>query len=70
VAVWLTCSLDCNYTVTLDGRTLTGSGMGRITKTLVFKGRLAPGVHQVSAQGAAPANGGPAGIASASFRSR
>jgi hypothetical protein len=70
VAVWLTCSLDCNDTATLDARTLTGSGMGRITRTLVFKGRLAPGVHQVSAQGVAPANGGPAGIASASFRSR
>jgi len=68
--IFFTCSLDCNYTVTLDSRTLTGTGIGRVTKTLIFRGRLAGGTHQVSAQGVAPVNAGPAGTASASFRSR
>ncbi|MFL5952901.1 MAG: hypothetical protein ACJ76I_02165 [Gaiellaceae bacterium] len=70
VKVLLTCSLDCNYIVRLDRRTLTGQAIGRTAKPLVFKGALKPGLHQVSAQGTVPVNAGPAGIASKSFRSR
>jgi hypothetical protein len=70
VKIVLTCSLDCNYTVTLDGRTLTGQAIGRTAKPLLFKGALRAGTHRVSAQGIVPVNTGPAGIVSKSFRSR
>jgi hypothetical protein len=70
IKVFLTCSLDCTYTVTLDGRRLTGAAVGRTPKTLVFKGPLRGGLHRVTAQGVVPMNTGPAGIASKSFRSR
>jgi hypothetical protein len=70
VKVFLTCSLDCTYTVTLDSRRLTGTAVGRTPKTVVFKGALKPGLHRVTAQGVVPVNTGPAGTASRSFRSR
>jgi hypothetical protein len=69
IKVTLTCSLDCNYTVTLDTRRLTGTAVGKTPKTLVFKGALRTGVHRVTAQGVVPVNTGPAGTASLSFRS-
>jgi hypothetical protein len=70
VKVFLTCSLDCSYTVTLDSRRLTGTAAGRTPKTIVFKGTLKPGMHRVTAQGLVPMNTGPPGTASRSFRSR
>jgi hypothetical protein len=70
VKVLLTCSLDCNYTVTLDNRGLTGLAVGRTPKTILFKGALPAGLHRITAQGTVPANTGPAGTVSKSFRSR
>jgi hypothetical protein len=69
IKVTLTCSLDCNYTVTLDNRPLTGMAVGKTPKTLIFTGALRAGVHRVTAQGVVPVNTGPAGTASLSFRS-
>jgi hypothetical protein len=70
VKVTLTCSLDCNYNVTLDTRSRRGVATGRVPLTLVFAGKLHAGVHRVSATGLAVANTGPAGSVSRSFRSR
>jgi hypothetical protein len=70
VKVFLTCSLDCNYTVTLDNRSLTGLAVGRTPKTILFKGALHAGPHRITAQGTLPTNTGPAGTVSKSFRSR
>jgi hypothetical protein len=67
--VFLTCSLDCNYTVTLDNRPLIGTAVGKVPKTLLFKGALPAGVHRVTAQGTVPVNTGPTGTAAISFRS-
>jgi hypothetical protein len=69
IKLTLTCSLDCNYTVTLDARRLTGTAVGKTPKMLVFKGALRAGVHRVTASGVVPVNTGPAGTASLSFRS-
>jgi hypothetical protein len=63
--VFLTCSLDCAYSVQLDGRTLTGVAVGRITKTLLFRGALARGRHAVSGSARATVNVGPPTVASA-----
>jgi hypothetical protein len=68
--VKLTCSLDCNYTVALDSRRLTGTAAGRTPKTLLFKGALPAGLHRLHAQGTVPVNTGAPGIVSKSFRSR
>jgi hypothetical protein len=70
VKVSLTCSLDCNYNVTLDTRSRRGVATGRVATTLLFAGKLRPGLHRVSATGLAVANTGPAGSVSRSFRSR
>lgn len=70
VKVTLTCSLDCNYDVALDGRKLTGQAIGKVPKTVLFKGALRPGLHVVTADGTVPINTGPAGTVSKSFRSR
>ena len=70
IKVFLTCSLDCKYTVTLDNRTLTGTAAGRVPKTVVFKGALPAGLHRLTAQGTVPVNTGPPGTVSKSFRSR
>lgn len=70
VKVFLTCSLDCNYTVSLDNHSLTGRAVGRVPKTVLFTGTLPAGLHRVTAQGTVPVNTGPAGNASKSFRSR
>ena len=51
----LTCSLDCTYTVSLDRRRLTGTAVGRVATTLVFKGALAAGAaRRRRARSAAP----------------
>jgi len=69
VNVSLTCSLDCSYTVSLDGRLLRGTAVGRVQKSILLKGRPAPGRHRVTARAVAIVNAGPASVASASFRS-
>jgi hypothetical protein len=70
VKVFLTCAIDCAYTASVDGRTLRGTAVGRVTKTLLFAGRLAPGPHQATAQATATVNLGPPGTASRTFRAR
>jgi hypothetical protein len=70
VRITLTCSLDCSYTVTLDRRRVTGKAVGRVPKTLVFKGPLARGRHAVKARATAALNAGRPVSASASFSSR
>jgi hypothetical protein len=69
VNVSLTCSLDCSYTVSLDGRPLRGTAIGRVEKSIVLRGRPAPGRHRVTARATALVNAGQAAVASASFRS-
>jgi len=66
----LTCSLDCNYTVSLDGRRLTGAAVGRVATALVFRGALAAGRHTVAASASALMNAGPPASARLSFSSR
>jgi len=67
--VSLTCSLDCSYTVSLDRRRLSGTAVGRVATTVVFKGALPPGRHVVSARAAAVLNAGPPASARLSFSS-
>lgn len=71
VKVTLTCSLDCNYTVSLDGRqTVKGTAIGLTPKALVFKPAPAKGRHTVSATGVAVLNAGAAANAATSFAVR
>ena len=70
IRVTLTCSLDCNYTVTLDQRSLRGSATGRVRVAIAFAGRLTPGLHRATASALTPVNTGPPGSAARSFRSR
>ena len=70
VKIFLTCSLDCNYTVTVDGRPLSGVAVGRVRTAILFRGKLSRGSHRVTARGQVPLNTGPPGTASRSFRSR
>jgi hypothetical protein len=69
VNVSLRCSLDCSYTVALNGRVLRGTAVGRVSKSVILKGRLAPGTHRVTARAIALVNAGAASVASTSFRS-
>jgi hypothetical protein len=68
--ITLTCSLDCTYSVSLDGRRLTGTAVGRVPTTVVFKGALPPGRHLVAARASALVNAGPPASARLSFSSR
>ncbi len=70
VKVTVTCSLDCAYTLTLDGRRVTGKAVGRIPKTVAFKGKLRPGRHVVAATASAVLNPGPPASARTTFSSR
>ena len=70
VRVTLRCSLDCAYTVVLDGRRrLTGTAVGQAPTTLVFPSRPAAGRHRVSGSARAALNAGPPGTAAVTFRS-
>ena len=69
VTVTVTCSLDCAYTVVLDGRRLRGTATGKVPARVTFKGKLPRGRHVVAASASAVMNAGPAGTARASFRS-
>lgn len=68
--VFLTCSLDCTYSVRLDAKQLTGAAVGRLTKTLVFRGALARGPHTLSGSALATANIGPAASARVTVTAR
>ena len=70
VKVFLTCSLDCIYSVTLDARRLHGTATGKVTKTLLFRGKPAAGTHRVTAQAVASLNQGPPVTATALVRMR
>ncbi len=70
IKVSLTCSLDCSYTVSLDRRRQSGTAVGRVAATLVFKGALPPGRHVVSARATAVLNAGRPASARLSFSSR
>src|SRR5436190_12157813 len=62
LAASLTCDLDCGYVATLDGRrALRGTAVGRLPKTIVWRGKVARGKHVVSAQATATVNPGPPG---------
>lgn len=65
----LTCSLDCLYTVRLDGRTvLKGTAVGRRPKALVVRGKLAAGPHRLAVTATAAANAGPPATSSLTFK--
>ena len=67
--VTITCSLDCVYTVRLDGRkTLTGTALGRTPKKLRFRGVLPKGRHSLAGSATAALNAGPPGRAALTFR--
>jgi hypothetical protein len=69
VAVTLTCSLDCSYTVRLDGaKRLTGTAVGAVPKSLRFAGALKKGKHTITAGGTTVLNAGPPGSATLTFR--
>jgi hypothetical protein len=69
VKVTITCSLDCSYSVALDRRRLTGTAVGRVPKSVLFRGALEPGRHVVSARASAVLNAGAPAAARASFSS-
>ena len=48
---------------------LRGTAVGRVQKSILLKGRPAPGRHRVTARAVALVNAGAASVASASFRS-
>jgi hypothetical protein len=65
----LACSLDCVYTVRLDGRAvLKGTAAGRIPKALVLRGTLTAGPHRLAVTATAAANAGPPAAASLTFK--
>ncbi len=67
--VKLVCSLDCRYSVELDGRTtLTGTAVGKVAKTLRLAGGLARGRHSLTASATAALNAGPPGTTALTFR--
>jgi hypothetical protein len=67
--ITLTCSLDCTYSVRLDGaKTLTGTAVGKVPTTLRFAGALAKGRHSLAATATAALNAGPPGTAALTFR--
>jgi len=69
VKVTVTCSLDCSYTVTLDGlRRVSGRAVGSVPKTVSFAGAMRKGAHTVSGAATAALNTGPAGSAAVTFR--
>ena len=68
--VVLTCTLDCSYTVWLDRRRLSGTAVGRVKTTRLFKGTLLPGRHVLTARATAARNAGPPASARLSFSSR
>jgi hypothetical protein len=67
--VTLTCSLDCAYSVRLDGRkTLRGTAVGGVAKKLRFPGAPVKGRHSLVGSATAALNAGPPGRAALTFR--
>ena len=67
--VFLTCSLDCSYTATVDSSHATsGTAVGRVTKTLFFPGALAKGRHAAAGSATTTLNPGPPATAGVTFR--
>ena len=65
----LACSVDCSYTVRLDGRAvLKGTAVGRVPKPLVLRGALTAGSHRLAVTAAATMNTGPPATASLTFK--
>lgn len=69
LGVVLTCSLDCNYIVTVDRRKLAGVATGGVATPLRFNGKLPKGTHVLRARATATVNVGPPAATSATFRS-
>jgi hypothetical protein len=65
--VRMTCSVDCTYTVTLDGRRANGKATGGVAKTVVTGHGLTPGRHVLKISATAALNAGPPGTASLTF---
>ncbi len=69
--VTITCSLDCAYTLTIDGRRpLRGTAVGRVATAVLVRGKIARGSHIVKVQATATLNAGPAGAATKAFQVR
>jgi hypothetical protein len=67
--VRLTCSLDCTYSVRLDGgKAVTGSALAGIPKVLRFPETLRKGRHSLAGSATAALNAGPPGSAALTFR--
>ncbi len=67
--VTLTCSLDCVYTVRLDGKkTLRGTAVGGVARKLRFPGAYVKGRHSLVGTATAALNAGPPGRATLTFR--
>ena len=67
--VTLTCSLDCVYTVRLDGKkTLRGTAVGGVARKLRFPGAHVKGRHSLVGTATAALNAGPPGRATLTFR--
>jgi hypothetical protein len=67
--VLLTCSLDCAYTIRLDGApAASGTAIGRVAKRVTLRARPAHGRHAVRATVTAAANTGPPATATLTFR--
>ena len=67
----LTCTLDCSYVATLDGRrAVRGIAVGRLAKRIVWRGKVSRGKHVVSAEGTATVNPGPPASGSRSLLAR
>jgi hypothetical protein len=71
IPVTLTCSLDCVYSVLLDGKSAArGRATGSKPTTLYLKGKLKAGRHLLQATATAAANPGQAGMATLAFTVR
>jgi hypothetical protein len=67
--VRLVCSLDCTYTIRLDGKEqLSGTAVGGVAKRLRFPGVPGKGRHSLSGTATATLNAGPPGRAALTFR--
>ena len=65
VKLTLTCSVDCAYTIAVAGRrSLRGTAVGGVRKTVALRWVLSPGPHPVKVTGVATVNPGPPGSAS------
>ncbi len=65
----LTCSVDCRYRITVDGRhPVTGTALGRVQTVVVVPLRLAAGRHRLSLTASATTNAGSRVTRAVTFR--